>query len=230
MLDNERSDWMLTPQTIVGAAVVVVGLLLMAGNLGWVEPHSIFFYWPLGLVAGGAALLSRASDQNAKTTAWAVIAVGAYLSVARVVGFRADLSDLWPLFVIGVGVTMLMRARRREQSPAAVGDHVVHDFAFWSGVQRRITSPAFKRADFTVVMGGIEVDLRGAATTDEPAVIDVFVVWGGLEIRVPPDWTVSNQIVAILGGASDKTTGEKNGRHRLILRGVVLMGGVEIKV
>jgi hypothetical protein len=230
MDSKERSGVTFTPQTIVGATVVAVGVLLTAGNLGWIEAHNVFHYWPLAIVAFGLSLLTRASDSGSSTTAWGVIGVGAYLTIARLFGFNADLGDLWPLFLIGIGVVMLRRARGRDSSGLSSSDQVPHDFAFWSGVERRIASPVFKRAEFTVVMGGIEVDLREAGTSGEPAVIDVFVVWGGLEIRVPPDWSVSNQIVAIMGGASDKSTGARDAKHRLILRGFVLMGGVEIKV
>jgi len=230
METNERPGWALTPQTIVGAMVVTAGLLLLAGNLGLVEAHHILYYWPLGIVAVGAALLARAREQGSHAIAWAVVAAGAYLTIARVVGYDADLGDLWPLFLIGVGVVMLRRGRHKDVSDAVAGDQVIHDFAFWSGVERRISSPVFRRAEFTVLMGGIEADLREAGTGPEPAVIDVFVVWGGLEIRVPPDWSVSNQVVAIMGGASDRSTGARDAKHRLILRGFVLMGGVEIKV
>ena len=54
-------------------------------------------------------------------------------------------------------------------------------------------------------------------------------MWGGIEITVPPDWAVDNHIVPIMGGVVDKSTGTQAATHRLHLRGVVLMGGVEIK-
>ncbi len=59
--------------------------------------------------------------------------------------------------------------------------------------------------------------------------MDVFVVMGGVQIRVPPDWVVSNQIVAVMGGVEDKSTGTRDTRNRLVLRGFVMMGGVEVK-
>ena len=94
---------------------------------------------------------------------------------------------------------------------------------------RAATSPAFRRGDLVAVMGGIELDLRQAGTDHGEAVIDVFVLWGGIDITVPPDWAVSNQVTPILGGAEDKSTGHQQARHRLIVKGVVIMGGVEIK-
>jgi len=55
------------------------------------------------------------------------------------------------------------------------------------------------------------------------------VMWGGVEIWVPPEWAVSNQVGLLMGGAEDKSSGTQDARHRLIVRGFVLMGGVEIK-
>ena len=44
-----------------------------------------------------------------------------------------------------------------------------------------------------------------------------------------PDWAVSNEITAIMGGAEDRSTGTQQARNRLVVRGVVIMGGVDIK-
>jgi hypothetical protein len=78
-------------------------------------------------------------------------------------------------------------------------------------------------------MGGIELDLRGAGTATGEAVIDLFVMWGGIEIWVPPDWSVSNEVGLLMAGAEDKSGGSQAARHRLVVRGFAIMGGVEIK-
>jgi hypothetical protein len=109
------------------------------------------------------------------------------------------------------------------------GDTMLSEIAIWAGKQRRSVSPNFRHADLTAIMGGIELDLRGASTSTGEAVIDLFVMWGGIEIWVPPDWAVSNQVGLLMAGAEDKSTGTQAARHRLIVRGFAIMGGVEIK-
>jgi hypothetical protein len=216
-----------TPQAVLGVFIVSVGLLLTARNFGWIQAEPLLRYWPVGFILVGAAMYARASDRSARVSSGLLIGVGVWLTGALVFGYSASLGQIWPLFLIGVGATLIARAWQREP-PAPIGDQRISDFAFWSGAQRRITSAAFKRADFTAVMGGIEADFREASTGGE-AIIDVFVVWGGIEIRVPPDWSVSNQVVAIMGGAADKSTGTRDSKNRLIIRGFVLMGGLEVK-
>ena len=50
-------------------------------------------------------------------------------------------------------------------------------------------------------MGGCEIDLRHASMPEgRAAVLDTFAFWGGIEIRVPEDWEVVSQGIAVLGG------------------------------
>jgi hypothetical protein len=229
MIGNEpRQPVPVTPQAVVGVLIIVVGALLMASNLGWLQAREVLSFWPLALIAVGVAMYRRAADPSARFSAGLVLVLGAWLTLARLLHLGGlSWALLWPLGLIAVGGAMISRAWRRGLD-VPVSDQVLSDFAFWSGIQRKITSSLFRRADFTAVMGGIEVDLRQASTAGE-AVIDVFVVMGGLEIKVPPDWVVENQIVAIMGGVSDKSTGVKDAKHRLVIRGFALMGGVEVK-
>src|SRR5690606_41737125 len=108
------------------------------------------------------------------------------------------------------------------------GTPTCSDLAFWAGVERKVSTTSFRRADLTAIMGGIQMDFRNASINGE-AVIDLFVLMGGVEIRVPPDWNVTNQIVAVMGGLQDHSTGPADSPHRLILRGFVVMGGAEVK-
>ena len=78
-------------------------------------------------------------------------------------------------------------------------------------------------------MGGCEIDLRNAEINGDAA-IDVFAMWGGIEIRVPENWTVIGRVTPLMGGFEDHTRApQAASAHRLIVRGMVIMGGVEIK-
>ena len=228
MLTESRPGIPLTPQAILGAVIVIYGLILTADNLGWIEGGSIFSYWPLALAALGATMLGRAMDGSSRLIAILVTGAGVLLTVARVFGYPVRLSVLWPLLLIAIGVRLVLRSQGGgSQTPQS--EEQLSGLAFWSGTKRRVTSQFFKRADFTVVMGGVEADLRSATIVGGEAVIDLFVVMGPVEILVPPDWTVVNQLVAVMSGVDDKSTGEPSGKNRLVLRGFVLMGSVEVK-
>lgn len=228
---QQRGGPRITPQMVVGIGIVAMGLLLTAGNLGWIEAYELWRYWPLIVIAGGVAKFLAASTAAGRVTGAVFVIVGALWLGDNFQVLRFRIWDWWPLFFVFVGLRIIFRSRSATDGyadSAVTADQVVSGFAFWSSFRRRIVTTTFKRAELTAIMGGIELDLSGASTTGD-AVIDVFAMWGGIEIRVPPDWAVTNEALAIMGGVDDKSKATADARQRLVIRGFVLMGGVEIK-
>ena len=224
----------LTPQAVLGVLIVGLGLLLTADNFDLIEADRILRFWPMVFVAVGLTKLAQSDTTTGQVFGGVLALVGVSMIVDEFWSIDLDLDRMWPIALVAVGAFIVYRAARGETfcgpTAQATADSQISEFAFWSGKVRKIASPGFRRADLTAVMGGIEVDLRGASTpSGQDAVIDVFVWWGGVEITVPPDWAVSNQVVAIMGGADDSSTGTQAATNRLIVRGFVIMGGVEIK-
>ena len=243
----DRPPFRITPQMVLGALIVVVGLTLMADNFGLAEADEILRFWPLGLVLIGALKLFRPAEQSGRVFGGLLMLVGLGFTAEFVFGWPIDFDDWWPVVLIAIGGVILWRARGLGSTGATFGagsytdvtvegmpepvtqEQRLSEFATWSGKQRRVASSNFRQADLTAIMGGIELDLRGASTATGEAVVDVFVMWGGIEITVPPDWAVSNDVTVLMGGAEDKSTGTQEAKHRLIIRGFCLMGGLEIK-
>jgi hypothetical protein len=241
MSTESRPTFRLTPQIILGLCIVMFGVALTADNLGYADASKILEWWPLGIVLVGVTKLFQSGTGSGRVVGGVIVFVGVAL-----LGETLDVFQIWawwPVAMIALGLVIVFRAlggsRAAAPMPAGLtpagtpagmtGESRLSELAIWSGVQRRVSSPVFRHADLTAVMGGIELDLRQAGTGGGEAVIDVFVMWGGIEITVPPDWAVSNQVVPIMGGAEDKSTGTQTSQNRLILRGVAIMGGIEIK-
>lgn len=106
----------------------------------------------------------------------------------------------------------------------------VRSFAMLSGHELRPVSRPFRGADLNAIMGGIKLDLSSARMEGDSAVIEVFAFWGGVEIYVPPDWTVTSEVTTLLAGFIDKRrpTTVVPTKH-LVIKGMVVMAGVEIK-
>jgi Cell wall-active antibiotics response 4TMS YvqF len=102
------------------------------------------------------------------------------------------------------------------------------DVAIMSGVKRTNLSKDFRGGEATAVMGGIELDLREAVMDRREAVLDVSTVMGGMKIRVPETWKVVSRVNTVLGGYKDNTRHPANDDHRLVLKGTVLMGGLQV--
>ena len=254
-MNTDGRGFAITPRVIAGLLIVGFGLALTLDNLNVIEAGDLIRYWPFGLIAVGLAKLLQDRERSSRVGGAIMILIGALVAADQFFFFQIHIWRFWPLAIVFFGAVILWKALypaaaagRQEAGPAVGGgsypygtaaqtpprpgtlEQTVSDFAIWSGITRRVSSPAFKRADLTAIMGGIELDLRQAGTDGGDAVVDVFVMWGGVEIIVPPDWAVSNQVTPILGAAEDKSTGTQQARHRLIVKGVVVMGGVDIKI
>lgn len=225
--DRRRSSG----QALAGLFLLIVGGLLFAQNLDLLDARAYWRYWPLLLVTFGLFKLALGQSQGER-------AVGVLLTVfgggqlARSLGYWSpDWLDLVSLALISVGLYFLYRGVFGRPEPDATKDSSdwISAFAVLAGFERSNNSQDFRGGDMTAVMGGCEVDLRQASMR-APASIDVFVMWGGVEIRVPEDWTVELRGVPILAGFVDQTRPPAVATEkRLIVRGVALMGGVEIK-
>jgi predicted membrane protein len=231
MTGEVRRGTRLTPQALLGLLVIVFGLLLTGDNLGWFDADEVLRYWPLGLMAVGLLKIVQGQGRSGRVAGAVLTAVGFMFVAETLLNWPIDFDDWWPLLLVALGILVLTRSfdRGRRAGVPSSADANVSEFAFWSGKVRRTTSAAFERGDLTAVMGGVELDLRGAGTGGAEAVIDVFVMWGGVEIWVPPDWAVANEVTVLMGGAEDRSSGVQGARNRLVVRGFVLMGGLEIK-
>jgi hypothetical protein len=253
---TDRPGFPITPRVIVGLLIVGFGIALLLDELNVIEAGQLIRYWPVALAAVGAAKLLQDPDRSGRTVGALMLGFGVLSSLDLFLPIAIDAGRLWPLAIVAFGILLVTRAFRGAQPdrqglgypayppqvpggpPSALSntarpglmEQTLSEFAMWSGIQRRVSSPAFRRGELTAIMGGIELDLRQAGTENGEAVLDVFVLWGGIEIIVPPDWAVSNQVTPIMGGAEDGSTGTQASRHRLVVKGVVIMGGVDIKV
>jgi predicted membrane protein len=221
----------LTPQLIVGVLVIAVGVLLTLDNLHLIDADKYLRFWPAGLIALGLVKVWRSRDGvGGAFGGFVLTAIGSWLLLERTIVLDLSFRELWPTLLVLFGGFLVWHGlsgpRRRTTTDS---QSLISATAVLGGVARGNNSAAFRGGELTAVMGGCELDLRHAAIDGE-AVIDVFAMWGGIEIRVPEDWTVSSRITPLLGGVDDKTRPPKGAsRHHLVLRGFVIMAGVEVK-
>jgi len=96
-------------------------------------------------------------------------------------------------------------------------------------VVRKMNSSHFVGGEATAFLGGVELDLRGAHTASDTVFLDVLVWWGGVELKVPPDWKVTSEVVPVMAGIEDKTKVQVDAKVHLVVRGLVVMGAIEVE-
>jgi len=221
------------PRLFVGMVVIALGALALLDNLNILDIGDVWSLWPLLLVAFGLARMLRPAGQPGRWTGTVLFLVGAWLMLQNLGLAPVRLGVIfWPLLIVLLGVRLVWGAvsRGAMHGPPAEGTARLSAFAMLGGAEHKSNAADFQGGDATSILGGCKIDLRQASVKTGPAVLDVFAMWGGIEILVPTDWGVVVQGTPIMGAFEDKTTPPREGAGpKLVIKGVVIMGGVEIK-
>jgi hypothetical protein len=218
-----------TPQLALGLIIIVLGILFTLDNLNLLIVSQYLRYWPALLLAYGAYRLLEPGDPPHFFPGIVFTIVGGVL-LLNALHYRFSIRPLWPLFLVLLGLAIISHSMRRSRGISNDSSSVISAFAFLSGVQRTCRSQNFRGGELTAIMGGCEIDLRQAAMQADEVVINTFSFWGGIEIRVPDDWSVSTEILPLMGGCEDHTETHGGGPHKhLVVKGMAIMGGVEVR-
>ena len=233
---------LVTPRLIVGLAIALFGVVLVMDRLNLVIADEVLRWWPAVIVAVGVIIFQQSRHLGGGANGVVVMIIGGWLLLNTLGIVQLRFWELfWPMVLIGIGTVLVLQAMRRRTRDTSGGgsDDTMTIFAVLGGVKRSSLSTRFRGGEVTAFMGGFQIDLRQAVIPPgEEAVIELLIGMGGGEIIVPPSWTVATPVVPIMGGVDDKRLPSVPGgiegfggkaAPRLVLKGLLMMGGIEIK-
>src|SRR5271154_3274467 len=105
------------PRTLIGAFLVLIGLLLALDQLGWVEADHLMRFWPVLVVLYGFGILQRGGRGVVYGTI--VVLIGSWLLLNTLhLLTLAPWQFLWPLILVVVGARIVMRSATPRQRSA----------------------------------------------------------------------------------------------------------------
>jgi len=235
---------MSNPRFVLGAGIVLFGLVLMLDRLGIVDADYVLRLWPVIIIAVGVQRFFHPRAGRSNTAGIVLMAVGGVFLLQSLGIMRASIWELfWPGMLIFFGWRLMQRTTPGfgPTSLAGGGSDSADRFTMFSilgGGKRVNNASPFRGGDLTAFMGGGQIDLRGATIPPgEEAVLEVLTVMGGYEILIPQHWVILTPLVPIMGGIDDRRLAPPPaaadvGGHsapRLVLRGFVMMGGIVFK-
>ncbi len=228
-MEDQRS-YKFSGQMMVGLILVLLGILFVLDNFGIICADRWLHYWPVLLVAAGAA---KAMQPGHGRWIGVIIAfVGLIMLGNRLDLLHFRLWDFWPLILVAMGASMILKkSGGKTKESGQSGPDTIGGTAFLGGMSIRNHSLGFKGGSVTAMLGGMDIDLRDADMPEGgEALLEVTTFMGGVEIRVPDNWSVSVEITPFLGGVDNKTLRPIDlvGKQ-LLIRGSCVMGGVEIR-
>lgn len=223
------ADRGISTQGVVGAIIVLVGLVLLLDTTGVYETGPLFRYAPSLFVFVGLYAMYVSGFRNlVGPVTLILLAGGLQLVILGVVAFQ-DLVVLWPVFVILFGLS-LVAGRFRRTVPTTEGSFI-ETFTLFGGTDRRAVGSEFEGANLTVLFGGTTLDLRDITPAARPVRVNVTVLFGGAEIITPRGWNVQFNVLPVLGATEDERLRVETDHDEvdLVVTGSVAFGGVEIK-
>lgn len=223
---------------------IYFGLFLIAIGAFWILERldlipdiwdDILISWQMLLI--GIGIFSIIGGN--KTSGTILIVIGGFFLVPEIVTIPYELRRMgWPLLIIGIGVVLLITHRKRNtpphSDPGKHGMDYFDDFVVFGGREIFVDSQKFYGGKITTLFGGAEYDLRRAELSQNGGVIDCVSIFGGCGFKVPPEWTIKNEVTTIFGAFTDKRGSSiqnfsTDPSKTLVLKGFSAFGGVEVK-
>jgi len=206
-----------TTNLAFGICLILLGTTLVLDRMQLLDAREILGrYWPVALMLFGAALVMQSFQRPDATSA----ADEQPMGVGSII--------VWTI----IAVVMWNGFSAHNQRVSTGSHETVSLFAVMSRHQQISSAPVFRGGHMTAVMGRADLDLRKTTVAaGEEAVLEVFTLMGGTTLRVPEGWTVDVQAAPIIGGVRDRRAGPRDveGAPRIIIRGFIMMGGLEIR-
>jgi hypothetical protein len=121
---NEARRGVDSGKLVMGVLFVAFGLMFLLDRLFWVDAWEALRFWPLLLIAYGVVRILFPSAGRCRRSS----RLGGFWPLLIGVVFLADMLDVmplhdsWPLFVVGVGVLMVLRAMGVDRSAEQAGN------------------------------------------------------------------------------------------------------------
>jgi predicted membrane protein len=94
---------------IVGAVIVVLGILALIDNMQVFTSLHVFSFWPTVFIIIGLVKLLQAKHRNGYVYGAVFLGLGLFMTLEHLGLFYFRVHDLWPLILIGAGILVLSR-------------------------------------------------------------------------------------------------------------------------
>jgi predicted membrane protein len=223
-----------------GLMLVVFGVLFLLDRLGGLDFGTLIgTYWPVIIIILGLSILVGNGFRRPFGGLF-LMGIGALFLMNSLDVLEYDVWQYaWPILIIIVGLWTLFRGVfHRPWSGAGeagkfpeIHESDIDVTCMLSGMKRRIDSQSFRGGKVTAIMGGLELDFRGAGLEGGKATLDATAIMGGVDVYVPREWRVVIDGTPVLGGFEDKhhPAPDAEIKATLYLKGTAIMGGITIK-
>ncbi len=218
-----------------GLTLIILGIIFLIDNYNLINFNipSFVFQWESILIIIGIVLFI--SSRNRIT--------GSILIIIGLLGF---FPNFWPIVLVIIGVYFILKSKPREKTDSNrnknksfnggetdLSEDYIDEVAIFGGGIKNVISDNFKGGRITAIFSGSEINLNRSKLAKGENTLEIIALFGSTTLIVPREWKINIKLIPIFGGFSDKRTKNPNivyqNDSQLIIRGLVLFGGGEIK-
>lgn len=207
-------------------------ILVTIGLLVGIRHQFRGFGWFIMVAIGGISMLDLIFPLfNKPQFTWATIAIVSGLYLILRPGTKLDFNRYGDPAGSGAPYASSGKEHFYTESESAIPTEKISATSIFGNIKKVVVSKDFRGGEIVAVMGGAEIDLSRADIKGRVR-LEATNIMGGTELVVPPTWHIQSEMVAILGGVEDKRDPHFlriEPDKVLVLEGVCLLGGIEIK-
>jgi len=232
---SSRRSFQLSGQVVLGIMAIFFGLLFLLDNMDVIDARPYVHFWPVFVILFGLGRAMHSSHPGGRFFGAAITLFGILLLIHTLGYSEIGLSEFWPILLILLGAGLVL-GRTRHVRTAETGSttkdsrDTVNAFALLSGIQQANNSQAFRGGEVTAILGGCDIDLRGAVIKNgERVEVTTFALWGAIKIRLPQNCNAQVKGFPIMGSFEDKSAKPSDANAAIVdITGSAIMGGVEV--
>ena len=225
----------------VASILILAGLTIFAHKQGWLDGrlYGIFISWQMLLIVLGVWAFAIRHWWNGVL----LTGIGAFFLIPVLTDAAPGWARThWPLLLVLVGLLLIVSLIRRRSSILGrdaetathnTGEGFVNSDVKMGEVNHIVLDPVFTGARLRNSLGSTKLDLRHTTLAEGETYIDIDCNLGAVELFLPYEWIVETLVSTMLASVEDKRALRSNGApdasRKLVLRGRVSLGSIEIK-
>lgn len=222
-----------------GFLAIIFGVIWLLRNVDVINDQWInrLFSWEVLLICIG--LIGMAGNKG-QGVGWSILVIiGGFFLLDDYYNFTVHFHEVfWPIIVILIGVTMIVKRTNFKGSKFnnfkdVSSTDIIDNVAIFGGSDITVDSQSFRGGEAVAIFGGSKIDLSGAKLAPGVHVLELTNIFGGNSLVIPASWNVKVEVTGILGGFKDmrpkRYDMDSNPEGTLIIKGVAIFGGGEIK-
>ena len=215
---------------LFGVIVVLIGVFLFIKQVGIISPladnlWTLFIkFWPLLLLFLGIKLYIS----NNRITGGIILLLSVSFLFNTLLDFNF-FSVLWPILIIGIGVSLLFKEERKEEKKVKDDTSYLSQTLFFKDENLKVDSQNFKGGRLDMFVGSLKLDLREAKVSKGGAKLNINAIFANVNVLVPKECRVKSKGSRVIGDWTINLNEREREEPVLNINGNILFGEVKIE-